>query len=114
MVKLLYPLYWHCDIPQELTILLRAGKLYDPRAGEALEIVEKKSGPDGLWRADDYYWNMRRTPLNQAKVSGPNVEVVDWGRKGPNKMITLNARERSRRQGGPRSEKNERPSSNRT
>src|SRR2546422_2513045 len=31
MVKLHYPLYWHCDILQELTILSRAGKLDDPR-----------------------------------------------------------------------------------
>ena len=91
MVKLHYPLYWHCDILQELTILSRAGKLDDPRTKEALDIVEKKRGPDGLWRADDYYWNVRRTPSTKLKVLVSNVEVVDWGRKGPNKMITLNA-----------------------
>ncbi len=91
MVKLHYPLYWHCDILQELTILSRAGKLGDPRTKEALDIVEKKRGPDGLWQADDYYWNMRRTQLSRSKVLVSNVEVVDWGRKGPNEMITLNA-----------------------
>jgi hypothetical protein len=91
MVKLHYPLYWHCDILQELTILSRAGKLDDLRTKEALDILEKKRGPDGLWHADDYYWNMRRTPLTKSKVSVSNVEVVDWGRKGPNHMITLNA-----------------------
>jgi hypothetical protein len=90
MVKLHYPLYWHCDILQELTILSRAGKLDDPRTKEALDIVEKKRGPDGLWRADDYYWSMRRKPLTKTKLLVSNVEVVDWGRKGPNKMITLN------------------------
>ena len=90
MVKLHYPLYWHCDILQELTILSRAGKLDDPRTKEALDIVEKKRGPDGLWRADDYYWNVRRTPSTKLKVLVSNVEVVDWGRKGPSKMITLN------------------------
>jgi hypothetical protein len=89
--QLHYPLYWHCDILQELTILSRAGKLDDPRTKEALDIVEKKRGPDGLWHADDYYWNMRRTPTTKSKVLVSNVEVVDWGRKGPNKMITLNA-----------------------
>ena len=91
MVKLHYPLYWHCDILQELTILSRAGKLDDPRTKEALDIVEKKRDTDGLWHAEDYYWSMRRTPLTKSKVNVSNVEVVDWGRKGPNKMITLNA-----------------------
>jgi hypothetical protein len=91
MVKLHYPLYWHCDILQELTILSRAGKLDDPRTKDAMDIVEKTRGPDGLWHADDYYWNIRRTPSAKSKVLVSNVEVVDWGRKGPNKMITLNA-----------------------
>src|SRR2546426_8739493 len=89
MVKLHYPLYWHCDILQELMILSRAGKLRDPRTREALDIVEKKTGPDGLWHAEDYYWNMKRKASTKLKVS--NVEVVDWGRKGPNEFITLNA-----------------------
>jgi hypothetical protein len=89
--QLHYPLYWHCDVLQELMILLRARKLGDPRTGEALDIVEKKRGADGLWHADDFYWNMRRTPSTKSKVNVSNVEVVDWGRKGPNKMITLNA-----------------------
>ena len=91
MVKLHYPLYWHCDILRELTILSRAGKLDDSRTKEALDIVEKRRAPDGLWHAGDYYWSMRRTPLTTSKVNVSNVEVVDWGRKGPNKMITLNA-----------------------
>ena len=91
MVELHYPLYWHCDILQELMILSRAGELDDPRTKEALDIVEKKRGPDGLWHADNYYWNVRRTALTRTKLSVSNVEVVDWGRKGPNKMITLNA-----------------------
>jgi hypothetical protein len=91
MVKLHYPLYWHCDILQELTILSRAGKLDDPRTKEALDIVEKKKGPDGLWHADHFYWCLRRASLAKSKALVSNVEIVDWGRKGPNKMITLNA-----------------------
>ena len=91
MVQLHYPLYWHCDILQELTILARAGGLNDPRTREALDIVEKKRGRDGLWHANGYYWSMRRKPPTKMKLNGSNVEVVDWGRKGPNRMITLNA-----------------------
>jgi hypothetical protein len=92
MVKLHYPLYWHCDILQELLILSRVGKLVDPRTKEALDIVEKKRDPNGLWHANDYYWNVRRKPLTKTKLLVSNTkEVVDWGRKGPNRMITLNA-----------------------
>jgi hypothetical protein len=91
MVKLHYPLYWHCDILQELLILSRVGKLDDPRTREALDIVEKKRRPNGLWHANDYYWNMRRKPLSKTKLSVSSVEIVDWDRKGPSKMITLNA-----------------------
>jgi hypothetical protein len=90
MVELHYPVYWHCDILQELTMLSRAGKLDDPRTKEALDILEKKRGPNGLWHANEYYWKKGGTPSTKMKLSG-NVEVVDWGRKGPNKMITLNA-----------------------
>src|SRR5213080_636410 len=89
MIKLHFPLYWHCDILQELTILSRTGRLGDLRTKEALDIVQKKRGPDGLWHAEDYYWNMKRKVSTKVKVS--NVEVVDWGRKGPNEFITLNA-----------------------
>ena len=89
MIKLHYPVYWHCDILQELTILSRTGKLVDPRTKEALDIVEKKKGLDGLWHAEDYYWSIKRKASTKANVS--NVEVVDWGRRGPNEFITLNA-----------------------
>jgi len=72
-------------------ILSRTGKLDDTRTKDALDIVEKKRGPDGLWHADDYYWNMRPKPSAKTKLNVSNVEVVDWGRKGPDTMITLNA-----------------------
>src|SRR5712664_2527312 len=89
IIKLHYPVYWHCDILQELLILSRAGKLGDPRTREALDIVEKKKGPDGLWHAEDYYWNIKRKA--STKLNASNLDVVDWGRKGPNEFITLNA-----------------------
>jgi len=89
MIKLHYPVYWHCDILQELLILSRSGKLGDPRTREALDVVEKKRGPDGLWQAEDYYWNIKRKASTKVNVS--NLEVVDWGRKGPNEFITVNA-----------------------
>ncbi len=65
MVKLHYPLYWHCDILQELMMVSRAGKLDDPRTKEAMDIVEKKRGRNGLWHADDYYWNVGKKRAQQ-------------------------------------------------
>lgn len=79
-----YPLYWHYDILQALRVLALLGKLADPRAQEALDIVEGKRLPDGRWRPRGYYWRLGDRPLS-------GVEVVDWGRGGPNEMITLNA-----------------------
>lgn len=89
-LKLHYPLYWHYDILQALVILSRAEKLSDPRTKEALDIVESKRDKHGLWRSEGYFWR----PLTSSKFTGsdaPRKEVVDWGRRGPNEMITLNA-----------------------
>ena len=84
-LRLHYPVYWHYDLLQGLLILDRAGYLADERTTEALELVEAKRDEEGRWRADGRsYW--RRPGSN-----GPNVEVVDWGRSGPNEFITLNA-----------------------
>jgi hypothetical protein len=83
-LKLHYPLYWHYDILQALRILSLVSPLDDPRTQEALDMLEKRRLSDGRWRPGAYYWY----PPGR-KVS--NVEVVDWGRGGPNRMITLNA-----------------------
>jgi hypothetical protein len=83
-LKLHYPLYWHYDILQALLVLSRAGKVRDPRAREALDIVEGKRQPDGLWHVEGCYWQLRGKRTS-------NVDVVNWGRSGANEMITLNA-----------------------
>jgi len=82
-----YPVYWHHDILQALMIISRAGKLAGPRTSDALDLVLAKRGPDGLWRPEAYYWSLKRK--RESKAS--NLDIVDWGRKGPNLMITLNA-----------------------
>ena len=87
--ELHYPLYWHYDILQALTILHRAGKLADPRAEEAIDLVESKRGEDGRWRPEGYYWRLKRK--TRAKLAVSNVEIVNWGRVGPNEFVTLNA-----------------------
>ena len=83
-IRLHYPVYWHYDILQVLRVLGRAGKLGDPRTREALALLESKRAKDGTWHVEGHLWHPG--PLNAA-----NTEVVDWGRSGPNEMITLNA-----------------------
>jgi hypothetical protein len=81
-----YPPYWHYDVLQALLVLSRLGKAGDPRAGEALELLMRRRRADGRWQPGGCWW---RPPGNRTG-SGP-VEVVDWGRSGPNEMLTLNA-----------------------
>jgi hypothetical protein len=90
-LRLHYPLYWRYDILQALLVLSRAGKMSDPRVDEALDIIESKRDDQGLWRAEGYYWGPRAMQESSRIEDAPNAEVVDWGRDGPNEMITLNA-----------------------
>jgi hypothetical protein len=78
-----YPPYWHYDVLQALVVLGRLGRLGDPRADDALDLVVERRRPDGLWEPGGFWW--------QRPGSKRLVEVVDWGRRGPSEMITLNA-----------------------
>ena len=89
-LKLHYPLYWHYDILQALRVMQLAGKLRDPRTSETLEIVESKRSKDGRWSPEGYYWHSLKG-IRSPKQPGHSAEVVEWGRRGPNEMITLNA-----------------------
>lgn len=82
--KLHHPPYWHYDVLQGLRVMGALGKLRDPRAQEALDLLESRRLPDGRWRPGGYWW---RPPGS----TGSHTDVVDWGRGGPSEMITLNA-----------------------
>lgn len=57
----------------------------DPRAAEALDLLESKRRDDGTWSTDGRrYW---RRPGSE----GSDVEVVDWGGGSPSELVTLNA-----------------------
>jgi hypothetical protein len=81
-----YPPYWHYDVLQALLILSRLGKARDPRVADALELLMRRRRADGRWQPGGCWW---RPPGSRTKA-GP-VEVVDWGRSGPNEMLTFNA-----------------------
>jgi hypothetical protein len=82
-LALRYPPYWHYDILQALLVLGRLGRLDDPRAGEALDLVRERRRADGCWWPEGYWW--------RPAGSKTAPEVVDWGRGGPNELLTLNA-----------------------
>jgi hypothetical protein len=80
-----YPPYWHYEAaPQALLILARTGKLDDPRTADGIDILLGLQRADGCWHKGPSWW---RNPGSQ----GSNVEVVDWGGRGPSEMTTLNA-----------------------
>jgi len=92
LTKLHYPPYWHCDVLQALHVLSLAEKLDDERAKEALDLLASKRRDDGCWHAEGYYWRPRlATSLKDGARITTGVEIVDWGRGGPNEMISLNA-----------------------
>ena len=78
-LRLHFPPYWHYDALQGLWVLSRAGKLDDPRAKVALDLLVAKRRADGMWHAGGYHW---KPPGS----TGSNVELVDWGRGGPQRM----------------------------
>lgn len=84
MLAIRYPHYWHYDFLQGLRVLTMIGKIKDPRASEALDMLMQKRLPDGRWKADGYHWKSVDT---KERYSSP----VDWWRRQPNKMITHEA-----------------------
>ncbi len=67
-----------------LIVIARGGWSTDPRAEDALDLLEKKRRPDGRWNAQAQWW--------RTDDSKKPPEVVDWGNAGePNLMVTLNA-----------------------
>jgi hypothetical protein len=82
-IVLHYPPYWHYDVLQCLLVLGRMGLAEDTRAADAMDVVENRRLGDGRWRTGGRWWN----PPGSSRAP----EVVDWGRTGPNQMVTLNA-----------------------
>jgi hypothetical protein len=87
-----YPPYWHYDILQGLHILVRLGYAADERLADAADVLERLRRPDGTWAAGGWWWKRPGEGRDAARgLRAWNAEVVDWGRDGPNEMITLNA-----------------------
>ena len=71
-VKLHYPLYWHYDILAALKVFAEIGFTEDPRANDALDLLESKRLPDGGWPAEAKYYKVSQ------EIALGN-DYVDWG-----------------------------------
>ncbi|HZD12806.1 MAG TPA: hypothetical protein VE177_04725, partial [Candidatus Binatus sp.] len=96
-LKLHYPPYWHYDVLQGALVLSRAGKMKDSRMDDAVDLIQSRRRQDGKWQAGAYYWRRPDTSARDGAKSKdpwaepPSTDVVDWGRGGPNEMLTLNS-----------------------
>jgi hypothetical protein len=78
-----YPPYWHYDVLYGLRVMTDIGRVGDPRAAEAVDLVESHRRPDGTWAASGSWWKT---------VGGSSYpEAVAWTRSGPNEMVTFHA-----------------------
>jgi hypothetical protein len=84
-LELSYPPYWHYDALVGLVTLRRSVGLDDPRAADALGLVESKRLADGTWRCERRWWK-------RPGSKGSGVEVVDWG-DSANELLTERAQE---------------------
>ena len=68
-----YPSHWHYDVLQGLRLLAAVDRLTDPRAADALDVIEAARRPDGF---ASRRWSTSRQPA-----------AVDWGRGTHNPML---------------------------
>ena len=61
-----------------------SGLLKDPRATDALDLLESKQRPDGRFQAGRAWW---QRPTNATSA----VDVIDWGKGRPSEVLTLQA-----------------------
>jgi hypothetical protein len=70
--RLRFPAYWHYGLLPGLRALAACGRLGDPRAADALDLLESKRLADGTWHVEGRWWK-------RPGSTGSNVEVVEWG-----------------------------------
>jgi len=81
-----WPAYWHYDVLAGLRVLLAVDPqlLAEPRAVDALDLLETKRQPDGRFSTRRTWWQVGR------HVTSP-VDVIDWGKGEPSEVLTLHA-----------------------
>ena len=84
MAALHWPAYWHYDFLAGLRVLAATDPvlLHDPRAADALDLLEERQLPDGRFATTHAWWQAGR------HVTSP-TDVIDWGRGAPSEVLTL-------------------------
>ncbi len=54
-LRLAFPTWWHYDVLRGLDYLRRAGAPPDPRAAEAIQLLQSRQDSDGRWHIDTVY-----------------------------------------------------------
>jgi hypothetical protein len=83
-VALHWPAFWHYDFLGGLRVLDAVGMLSDPRAADALDLLESLQLPDGRFQATRAWW---QAPTRETSA----VDVIDWGKGRPSEVLTLHA-----------------------
>jgi hypothetical protein len=85
-VALHWPGYWHYDFLGGLRVLraVDANLLSDPRASDALALLEAKQRSDGRFQTGGAWWKPPTNPTSP-------VEAVDWRKGRPSEVLTLHA-----------------------
>ncbi len=84
-----FPPRWHYDILRGLDHLRDAGAVPDPRAADAIAIVESRRRPDGRWGKGSQYSGETFFPLESGRVAGRwntlrALRILCWWDAGPN------------------------------
>lgn len=83
-----YPPRWHYDVLRGLDYLRKAGADRDPRAQEAIDLVESKRQPDGRWLLENTYPGKVHFVMDEGdgRPSRWNtlraMRVLDWWNEG--------------------------------
>jgi hypothetical protein len=77
-VDLHYPPYWHYDVLQGLVLCAHLGLLDDPRAQDALDLVESRRLPGGGYHCRSW-------------ASSANKDVIRWGSGANNDVLSRRA-----------------------
>lgn len=86
MAALHWPAYWHYDFLAGLRVLAATDPalLRDPRAVDALDLLESRRQADGRYATTHAWWQVGR------HVTSP-TDAIDWGRGRPSEVLTLHA-----------------------
>jgi hypothetical protein len=82
-LKLSYPYYWQYHVLFALKVMAEAGRIGDPRCGDALDLLESKRLDDGGFPTEVRYYCV---PRDAPKKRRSGSSLVDWGQARRNRM----------------------------